>query len=599
MRHLIKKILKEDIFQMDRLRQLEEGDLFIITKVNQNLEDCDPDALSVLNPLIGKVCKVITTDWDVNLYDGMCEEHYGWGAYIMSEDMVGGHDLYEKNGECKKDKCYWVNDYYIDYDIIDDVNTDEFFTQLDEQEEDFGWMDDIIDISIKIGDVFYIVDYNYGYDMQPINYRPNVVRYIFYVTNIFEKGGKLHLNYKYCKPVDVTYNPKDYIKSKCRSTQDEVIEYERALELVDKQYWRFMGNNNMSNNINEQEEDFGWAEESISGDLNLGKYFENSDICFDDEVNVDNNCKITVTKDSFVFKLNYSWWLNKFGEDNWMLDRLIRYGSMGYDSYYVDYELDDEEFNYIYYMINEENRYKLADCLSVLNEDVSENDLKNNLYDVFENFNGILPVEGMASDVVYELSRALEKNRNQQINLEFEDLMSKTVAKFEHVGGWKEDYILIKIPKELVLEALEQNKDENLTDIVKKYSYVFDINWDDFYYGTFDLSGSEDQINDIMADYLDKLIDILNNDDTIQTLNNFTSSLKKLGFKKENNKWYKTIKKDNLDYVFIVSDINGEDMNLILTITVFYDTQTKYKNYKYKISFDELGYYINNYILDI
>ena len=131
---------------MDRLRQLEEGDLFIITNVNQKLEDCDPDALSVLNPLIGKVCKVITTDWDVNLVDGDCDDHYGWGAYIMSEHMVGGHNLSAKGDECKRDKCYWVNDYYIDYDILDDINTDEIFSQLDEQEEDeFGWVDDVID----------------------------------------------------------------------------------------------------------------------------------------------------------------------------------------------------------------------------------------------------------------------------------------------------------------------------------------------------------------------------------------------------------------------------------------------------------------------
>jgi hypothetical protein len=350
--------------------------------------------------------------------------------------------------------------------------------------------------------------------------------------------------------------------------------------------------------LKESEDSFDWVEDAISGDLNLGKYFKNSDMCFEDEVYSDYKCKITVTKDSFVFKLDYDWWLHRFGDGSWVFDRLIRYGSV-YDSYNIDYELDDEEFNYVYYMINEENKNKLADCLMVLNEDVTENQLRDSLYDVFEKFEYILPVEQMASEVVYELSRALAINRSETLNSEFKDLMKKTVAEFEYYSDWGKDYILIKLPKELVLSDLEKDTNETLTDIVERYSDIFDINWDDYYYGDFNLSGSEDDVNYIIGNYLDKLIDKLDSDDTIQVLNNFTSLLKKLGFNKENNKWYKTFKKDDKDYVFIVSDINGEDLNLILNLTVFEKNQTKHKNYKYKINFDELGYYLNNYILNL
>jgi len=92
-----------------------------------------------------------------------------------------------------------------------------------------------------------------------MDYKPEKVRYLFHVTKVFEKNGNFYLEYEYCNPNQVTYNPKDYNSSKCNYYNDDAygskIEYQEALNLINNSYWRLMGNNGKG--INESEE-FDW-----------------------------------------------------------------------------------------------------------------------------------------------------------------------------------------------------------------------------------------------------------------------------------------------------------------------------------------------------
>lgn len=129
------------------------------------------------------------------------------------------------------------------------------------KESEFDWVGDIINQpSIKVGDVMYIVDGYYSEGTHPMDYKPEEVRYLFHVTDIFERNDKFYVKYGYCDPNHVTYNPKDYNSSKCHYESDDVygtkIEYERALDLINNSYWRLMGNNGTGKNINESE--FDW-----------------------------------------------------------------------------------------------------------------------------------------------------------------------------------------------------------------------------------------------------------------------------------------------------------------------------------------------------
>jgi hypothetical protein len=87
---------------------------------------------------------------------------------------------------------------------------------------------------VKKGDVFYIVDGTYSEDsnMYPPDYKPKNVRYLFHVTDIFKSNNRFFLNYTFCRPKNVTYNPKDYNTNSCGDFGYDEIVYENALELI-------------------------------------------------------------------------------------------------------------------------------------------------------------------------------------------------------------------------------------------------------------------------------------------------------------------------------------------------------------------------------
>ena len=135
MKKLIRKILKES---RNAKFLVEPGSHIYIRKVNEQLIECDPLAYSVLRGLEGSTCQVVYIDDDVNLieigtaFDGelWCEDYFGWGMLITSDKITSGHNGHG-NSRCGDNNCYWVNEYYIDFELIDSsFDTEDAFNKL-------------------------------------------------------------------------------------------------------------------------------------------------------------------------------------------------------------------------------------------------------------------------------------------------------------------------------------------------------------------------------------------------------------------------------------------------------------------------------------
>lgn len=131
---------------------------------------------------------------------------------------------------------------FLNMPSIDD--TSKLF---ESDEDEFKWVEDIInDMSIKLGDVFYIVDSDYAGSQHPIGYRPENVRYTLFVSDIFQDDEDKYIEYIECDNRNVSYNPKDFNTTKCERSSTTVT-YEKALKLINQNYWRPMGNNGYYN----------------------------------------------------------------------------------------------------------------------------------------------------------------------------------------------------------------------------------------------------------------------------------------------------------------------------------------------------------------
>lgn len=237
--------------------KIEVGDIFSTTE--RGTED---KILIMVTNIIqdGKPgIKSVQTRWGTKQY-----ESNGYSLnYKISLD--NGETWKYEDGEGHYVDTGWIGELIkMGHWSLEQKNMDlggDFFDSLTESEEDeFGWVDDIVNQpQIKVGDVYYIVDGVFGTDVYPMDYKPEKVRYLFHVTKVFEKNGDFYLEYEYCNFNRVTYNPKDYNSSRCNYYDDDAygskIKYQEALNLINNSYWRLMGNNGKG--INESEE-FDW-----------------------------------------------------------------------------------------------------------------------------------------------------------------------------------------------------------------------------------------------------------------------------------------------------------------------------------------------------
>ena len=112
------------------------------------------------------------------------------------------------------------------------------------ESDELEWAQDVVDAPlIKVGDVFYVVDQGTGSTPRPIDYKPDNVRYVFYVDNIWDVEYEMYVSTTPCDPHNMTYNVLDYNEGsrKCfnyNDTDNDPLTYERATELIEELYWR-------------------------------------------------------------------------------------------------------------------------------------------------------------------------------------------------------------------------------------------------------------------------------------------------------------------------------------------------------------------------
>ena len=169
-----------------------------------------------------------------------------WLNYVPENAYKEETDSYEVPVSMDGTKVRWSKEIdgreFLNMSFIDDTNK-----LFESEKDDFGWANEIINEDpIKVGDVFYIVDTNFGVGIEhPIDYRPENVRYIFFVTKIYKRNGDFRVEYKHCNNQGISYDPRDFnpTQPRCHYGDIDTIKYKDALNLVNEKYWRPIGNN--------------------------------------------------------------------------------------------------------------------------------------------------------------------------------------------------------------------------------------------------------------------------------------------------------------------------------------------------------------------
>ena len=125
-------------------------------------------------------------------------------------------------------------------DVIRKILREEF------DPNDLGWADEVSELDINVGDVYYIIDGG-DWNSPPLrdDYKPKNTRYILVINDIKAFGGEIYVYKNLCNNYNTSYNPKDYTIEKClnyTTLENDYLRLDRALDLINKKYWRYMGN---------------------------------------------------------------------------------------------------------------------------------------------------------------------------------------------------------------------------------------------------------------------------------------------------------------------------------------------------------------------
>ena len=125
-------------------------------------------------------------------------------------------------------------------DVIIKILKEEF------DSNDLGWADEVSELDINVGDVYYIIDGG-DWNYHPIkdDYKTKNTRYVLVINDIKDMDGEIYVYKNLCNNYNTSYNPKDYTIEKClnyTTLENDYLRLDRALDLINKKYWRYMGN---------------------------------------------------------------------------------------------------------------------------------------------------------------------------------------------------------------------------------------------------------------------------------------------------------------------------------------------------------------------
>ena len=351
--------------------------------------------------------------------------------------------------------------------------------------------------------------------------------------------------------------------------------------------------------LKEEFDDFGWTKEI--NPFEPGSEFEDDDICFDS----DDDCMVNINKDSIIFKMSYDEWSEKVDTDDdnrYYVQPVLDYGR-NYDGGDDYYEFDFDEFNYSGYKINEKHKEGLQQILNLVGsqksiEDIIDSDNMNSIEDELKYPPLKSLFDNLQSNYLSILGYQIQKNRWISLSNYIWDLLDGTGVEWK--TGWR-DGLTITIPKEKLLE----DNFKDLTQLLKKVSSVIsDGYWSDSFYEEWDTSGTEEDINYYFNKFIEDSMELLEEEGVLDKYQEFNELIDRLGFKSLNQgsyyggyteKFYKLTPDRNM---WLIKDINYDEKMVDLFLfegTNIYNPPLK----KFRVSYNKISAYINNYMLDL
>ena len=345
-----------------------------------------------------------------------------------------------------------------------------------------------------------------------------------------------------------------------------------------------------------EEDEFAWVPE---GDLPLGKDFDESDVCF----GIDDECVINITNDEIRVKLDLEDWVKKYVngyDEGYYFLRSLLY-QYNYDD---SYDLDDDEFNYVLFHLDDDNKRKLNEIIEILGIGGDVEDYRDQMYKLFDKFDEIKSSNRMIDYILTDMSQAIADGRQSNMEEAFNDIVKKIPfsvdARSRRSYRDSNDEVYITLPVDYAFDMMADGSD--LTQVLRKISREFDLNWDDIYYSNFDTSSATDDINRHMDEYLSDLMEELETNESVTDYRDFNKSLKNLGFQNTSNGiWAKTVTPKNSDntYRMQIKNISIEDKHFVLNL-IKYDLNGNFiKTTEHRLPFDKLGDFVQNYQLDL
>jgi hypothetical protein len=356
--------------------------------------------------------------------------------------------------------------------------------------------------------------------------------------------------------------------------------------------------------------DFDWIKEIKPYDT--GKLFDAEDVCF----NSGTNCKVNINyKDSqIIYVINYNQFqddVELHEEDSWYLEPFFRWGSEYYDDGDY-YEFDSEEFNYAGYELNDNTKLRLQQMFNRLGSDVDVNDYTRGEFSGLEEF---LKYPYLVK-YWYELhDRYLEtigyivqKNRWLSTGSFYQSQLDKHGLDF-HLSGSE---IIVTVP----FSNLERYHDLSETLIKSVKPIIEDYFWSDLFYDDFDTSGAEDDIQEMVNLFINKVNDFLDevDEDDVSELNDLVNEMESLGFSlsmsRRNAVFYKQVRFENQpttqkDWIWVVSLPPLDEFLTHLNVELkLYQAKSIYYGLinpksKQVVPYTKVGEIVNNYRIEL
>lgn len=357
-------------------------------------------------------------------------------------------------------------------------------------------------------------------------------------------------------------------------------------------------------------DDFDWIREIPS--FELGNLFVDAEVC----ENSSDDCGVNVNlKDSeIIFVLDYEKWKNHVElDDDGVISTLFKHGGRPFNySYNLRGEMDSDEVNYMYYYLSDEQKDRFNEILTITTNgsfDLSylEDDNFSDIADLLLHPELKKKWDYFVWDYLAPLERALEENTWSFLHRYYKELLEKNNIEIDLDYSYysRNEAIKITVP----IKFLTDNNLVNLTQVVDVISEPFvSEDWYELAYGDYDTSGAEDEVNQVINNFLDEVEEFLEEEGVMDSHKKFLEMLGKLNFDSFEETWVEGLGRRTLytkklgdDFYVGVTpkiDDDGDNAYVIIQDTEFKKYGTNNILYKNIVPIDEVGQYIYNYKLD-